>query len=137
MIDEMQLGFAGYCPVVALADVYQQAFELFEVGKRREAFDMFGRILAFDSIAHADQYLLVARGIFKEDTKSRPMPGMGNPANKPSPSDRGRQESCSRSAQHLSEALLARLNGMRQRQTDAIIGFWNRWISIPVPCRKF
>ena len=85
MIDEMQLGFAGYCPVVALADVYQQAFELFEAGKRRDSFDMFGRILAFDSIAHADQYLLVARGIFKENTRSRPMPGMGNPANKPSP----------------------------------------------------
>jgi hypothetical protein len=46
---------------------------------------MFGRILAFDSITHADQYLLVARGIFKEDTRSRPMPGMGNSANKPSP----------------------------------------------------
>jgi dihydrodipicolinate synthase/N-acetylneuraminate lyase len=85
MIDEMQLGFAGYCPVVALADVYQQAYELFEGGKPREAFDMFGRILAFDSIAHADQYLLVARGIFKESTKSRPTPGMGDPNNKPAP----------------------------------------------------
>ena len=84
MIDEMQLGFAGYCPVVALADVYQQAFELFEAGKQREAFDMFGRILAFDSITHADPFLLVARGIFKENTRSRPMPGMGNPNNKPS-----------------------------------------------------
>jgi dihydrodipicolinate synthase/N-acetylneuraminate lyase len=85
MIDEMHLGFAGYCPVVALADVYQQAFELFEAGRQREAFDMFGRILAFDSILHADQFLLVARGIFKENTKSRPMPGMGNPNIKPSP----------------------------------------------------
>jgi 4-hydroxy-tetrahydrodipicolinate synthase len=85
MVDEMQLGFAGYCPVVALADVYQQAFELFEQGRKRDAFDMFGRILAFDSISHADQYLMVARGIFKENTKSRPMPGMGNPANKPTP----------------------------------------------------
>jgi 4-hydroxy-tetrahydrodipicolinate synthase len=85
MIDEMRLGFAGYCPVVALADVYQQVFELYEAGKPREAFDMFGRILAFDSITHADQYLLVARGIFKENTRSRPMPGMGNPGNKPSP----------------------------------------------------
>jgi len=85
MIDEMQLGFAGYCPVVALADVYQQAFELFEGGKSREAFDMFGRILAFDSIAHADQYLMVARGIFRDSTRSRPMPGMGNPTNNPSP----------------------------------------------------
>jgi dihydrodipicolinate synthase/N-acetylneuraminate lyase len=85
MIEEMQLGFAGYCPVVALADVYQQAFELYEAGKLREAFDMFGRILAFDSISHADQYLMVARGLFKENTKSRSMPGMGDPANKPAP----------------------------------------------------
>jgi 4-hydroxy-tetrahydrodipicolinate synthase len=85
MIEEMQLGFAGYCPVVALADVYQQAFELYQAGKPREAFDMFGRILAFDSISHADQYLMVARGIFKEDTKSRPMPGMGDPNRKPEP----------------------------------------------------
>jgi len=85
MIEEMQLGFAGYCPVVALADVYQQAFELYQAGKPREAFDMFGRILAFDSISHADQYLMVARGIFKENTKSRPMPGMGDPNKKPEP----------------------------------------------------
>lgn len=78
MVDEMQLGFSGYCPVVSLADVYQEAFELYEAGKRREAFDMFGRILAFGSISHATQYLMVARGIFKEDTRSRPTPGMGD-----------------------------------------------------------
>ena len=78
MVDEMQLGFAGYCPVVALADVYQEAFELYEKGKPREAFDMFGRILAIGSISHATQYLMVARGVFKEDTKSRPTPGMGD-----------------------------------------------------------
>jgi dihydrodipicolinate synthase/N-acetylneuraminate lyase len=82
MIDEMQLGFSGYCPVVGLADVYQEAFELYETGKRREAFDMFGRILAFGSISHASQYLMVARGIFKETTRSRPTPGMGDAANK-------------------------------------------------------
>jgi 4-hydroxy-tetrahydrodipicolinate synthase len=77
MIDELQLGFAGYCPVVGMADVYQQAFELYEKGKPREAFDMFARILAIGSIAHVDQYMMVARGIFKETTKSRPTPGMG------------------------------------------------------------
>ena len=32
---------------------------------------MFGRILAFDSLAHASQYLMVARGIFKETTSVR------------------------------------------------------------------
>jgi len=84
MVDEMQLGFSGYCPVVALADVYQEAFELYEAGKRREAFDMFGRILAFTSISHTNQYLMVARGIFKENTRSRPTPGMGDSA-KPQP----------------------------------------------------
>jgi 4-hydroxy-tetrahydrodipicolinate synthase len=85
MIDEMQLGFAGYCPVLGLADVYQEAFELYEKGKPREAFDMFGRILAFNSISHASQYLMVARGIFKEDTKSRPTPGMGEGARNQTP----------------------------------------------------
>jgi dihydrodipicolinate synthase/N-acetylneuraminate lyase len=83
MIEEMQLGFSGYCPTVGLADIFQQAFELYEAGKPREAFDMFGRILAFDSITHSEQYLMVARGIFKENTKSRHMPGMGDSTNKP------------------------------------------------------
>lgn len=77
MIDELQLGFSGYCPVVPLSDVYEQVFELYEQGKHREAFDMFGRILAFTSLAHANQSLMVARGIFKESTKLRPAPGMG------------------------------------------------------------
>jgi dihydrodipicolinate synthase/N-acetylneuraminate lyase len=85
MIDEMQLGFSGYCPVVALADVYQEAFDLYAAGKQREAFDMFGRILAFTSISHANQYLMVARGIFKENTQSRPTPGMGDSAKKQPP----------------------------------------------------
>ena len=29
MIDELRLGFSGYCPVVSLSDVYEQAFELY------------------------------------------------------------------------------------------------------------
>jgi dihydrodipicolinate synthase/N-acetylneuraminate lyase len=78
MMDEMRLGFTGFCPVVGMADVYQQAWELYEAGKLRESFDMFGRILAISTITDADQYMMVARGIFKEDTKSRPMPGMGS-----------------------------------------------------------
>lgn len=85
MIEEMRLGFSGYCPVVGLSDLYEQAFDLYEAGKQREAFDMFGRILAFDSIPHANQYLLVARGIFKETTKSRPTPGMGEAPGKKQP----------------------------------------------------
>jgi len=77
MMDEMRLGFTGFCPVVGLADVFQQAWELYQAGKQREAFDMFGRVQAFSTITNADRYLLVARGIFKETTKSRPTPGMG------------------------------------------------------------
>lgn len=78
MIDEMRLGFVGHCPTTGLADVYQSAWDLWHEGKHREAFDMFGRILAFDSFPGAGNYVLVARGVFKETTESRPMPGMGS-----------------------------------------------------------
>jgi dihydrodipicolinate synthase/N-acetylneuraminate lyase len=78
MIDEMRLGFSGYCPTTGLSDVYQAAFDLWHAGKPKEAFDMFGRILAFDSIQGVSQYILVARGVFKETTTHRPTPGMGN-----------------------------------------------------------
>jgi dihydrodipicolinate synthase/N-acetylneuraminate lyase len=77
MMDEMRLGFTGFCPVVGLADVFQEAWELYKAGKMRESYDMFGRIQAFSTIVNADRYVMVARGIFKEDTKSRPTPGMG------------------------------------------------------------
>jgi dihydrodipicolinate synthase/N-acetylneuraminate lyase len=79
MIDEMRLGFSGYCPFTGLSDVYQEAFDLWHAGKPKESFDMFGRILAFDSIQGVSQYILVARGVFKETTTHRPTPGMGNP----------------------------------------------------------
>lgn len=78
MINEMELGFSGHCPVVGLADVYAAAFDLWHAGKRQEAFDMFGRVLAFGSIGSADSNsLLVARGVFKPTVKSRATPGMG------------------------------------------------------------
>jgi 4-hydroxy-tetrahydrodipicolinate synthase len=77
MMDEMRLGFTGFCPTVGLADLFQEAWELYEAGKVRESYDMFGRIQAFSTINGADRYVMVARGIFKETTKSRPTPGMG------------------------------------------------------------
>jgi dihydrodipicolinate synthase/N-acetylneuraminate lyase len=80
MMDEMRLGFTGFCPVVGMADVFQQAWELYKAGKVRESYDMFGRIQAFSTITNADRYVMVARGIFKDDTKSRPTPGMGSSA---------------------------------------------------------
>jgi dihydrodipicolinate synthase/N-acetylneuraminate lyase len=85
MMDEMRLGFTGFCPVMGLADVFQQAWELYEAGKTREAFDMFGRIQAFSTITNADRYVLVARGIFKETTKPRATPGMGGSAGSQTP----------------------------------------------------
>ncbi len=75
MIEEMRLGFSGHCPITGLADVYASAFDLWHSGKRREAFDMFGRVLAFSSIPGAEDYVLTARGIFKETTRARG--GMG------------------------------------------------------------
>ena len=66
-----------HCPFTGMSDVYAAAFDLWHAGKRREAFDMFGRILAFNSITGAAGYVMVARGIFKETTKSRPTPGIG------------------------------------------------------------
>jgi len=79
MITEMERGFSGHCPTTGLADIYAQAFDLWHAGKKREGFDMFGRVLAFESIPNAGSYVLVARGVFKEDTITRAMtmPGGG------------------------------------------------------------
>ncbi len=71
MIDEMRLGFSGHCPTTVLADFYAAAFDLWHAGKRREAFDMFGRLQAFNTITGAPGYLMVVRGLFKENTKTR------------------------------------------------------------------
>ncbi len=77
MLDEMRRGFSGHCPTTGLSDLYQSAFDLWHAGKQKEAFDMFGRVLAFESIPNAGNYVLEARGVFKENTQSRKMPGMG------------------------------------------------------------
>lgn len=77
MIDELHLGFSGYCPYPGLADLYQATFDLWNEGKTQQAFDLFGRILAYDSISGAEHYALVARGVFKETTTHRPNPGSG------------------------------------------------------------
>jgi dihydrodipicolinate synthase/N-acetylneuraminate lyase len=77
MITEMERGFTGHCPTTGLADVYAQAFNLWHSGQRREAFDMFGRVLAFDSIPNAGSYVLIARGVFKENTIIRAMSTVG------------------------------------------------------------
>jgi dihydrodipicolinate synthase/N-acetylneuraminate lyase len=80
MIDEMRLGFSGHCPTTVLADFYAAAFDLWHAGKQREAFDMFGRIGAFNSITGAGGYLMVMRGMFKESTRTRGGRGGGGAA---------------------------------------------------------
>ena len=80
MIDEMRLGFAGHCPTTVLSDFYAAAYDLWHGGRQREAFDMFGRILAFNSIRGAQEYLMVVRGVFKESTKTRGSTGSGRAA---------------------------------------------------------
>jgi dihydrodipicolinate synthase/N-acetylneuraminate lyase len=77
MIDEMRLGFSGHCPTTMLSDFYAAAFDLWHAGKRREAFDMFGRLQAFNSITGASSYLMVVRGVFKENTRTRGNMGGG------------------------------------------------------------
>ncbi len=54
MINEMELGFMGHCPTTGLADLYAAAFDLWHAGQHQEAFDMFGRICAFDSLGTTD-----------------------------------------------------------------------------------
>jgi len=86
MITEMELGFSGHCPTVALADVYASAFDLWHAGKRREAFDMFGRILAFNSLgATGRDSLMIVRGIFKHPVRSRNAPMAAGVASTPEP----------------------------------------------------
>ncbi len=109
LMDEMRLGFTGFCPTVGLADVYQQAWELYEAGKLRESFDMFGRIQAFTSIVDADRYVMVARGIFKEDTKSRPTPGMGNSAGTQDPMTEADEKNIRDALNTYMKALSARM----------------------------
>ena len=75
MITEMERGFSGHCPYTTLADVFAAAFDLWHNGQKREAFDMFGRIQAFATITPISSMdILIARGVFKPDTKARPAP---------------------------------------------------------------
>jgi dihydrodipicolinate synthase/N-acetylneuraminate lyase len=79
MITEMERGFTGHCPYVSLADVYSSAYDAWHAGRKRQAFDLFGRIQAASSMfPQNDVNVLVARGVFKPGTTTRaapPVPG--------------------------------------------------------------
>jgi 4-hydroxy-tetrahydrodipicolinate synthase len=85
MITEMQLGFTGHCPYTNLADIYSAAYDLWHGGKKREGFDMFGRIQALASIMPVNTIdIMIARGVFRPGTKVRTAPAVpGAPARKP------------------------------------------------------
>jgi len=77
---ELELGFLGTCPYTGLADVLQACFNAYRAGKKRDAYDIFGRFLAFNSLPHSNDYVMKARGVFPEDAIMRsnpPAPGAG------------------------------------------------------------
>jgi 4-hydroxy-tetrahydrodipicolinate synthase len=74
LMENLPLGIVGLCPTPQYADLLQQAMDLYWAGKKREAFDMFGRVQGFATIPGASEYMMVARGVFPEGTKSRPQP---------------------------------------------------------------
>jgi 4-hydroxy-tetrahydrodipicolinate synthase len=74
LLQELPLGFVGLCPTPQFADLLQQVMELYWAGRHQDAFDMFGRVQAFATLPGATEYMMVARGVFKETTKSRPQP---------------------------------------------------------------
>jgi 4-hydroxy-tetrahydrodipicolinate synthase len=79
---ELELGFLGTCPFTGLADVMQSCFNAYRSGRKKEAYDTFGRFLAFNSLPHANEYVMKARGVFGEDAimRSNPAPAGGAPA---------------------------------------------------------
>ncbi len=78
MITELERGFSGSCPYTTLADLFATVFDLWQEGKKQEAFDMFGRIQAFSSIVPTSSIdIMVARGVFKPGTATRLPQGAG------------------------------------------------------------
>lgn len=77
---EMELGFTGTCPYTGLADLLQSCFEDFTAGRKRQAYDIFGRFLAFNSLPRSNEYVMMARGVFAEDAVMRSNPGAGTHA---------------------------------------------------------
>lgn len=71
---ELEEGFEGTCPYVGMADVLQRCFDLYQAGRKPEAFDAFGHFLAFNSIPRSNDYVLVARGVFPQEAVMRSNP---------------------------------------------------------------
>jgi 4-hydroxy-tetrahydrodipicolinate synthase len=74
LMQELPLGIVGLCPTPQYAEFLQQAMELYWAGKKQAAFDMYSRVQGFATLPGATEYMMVARGVFPENTKSRPQP---------------------------------------------------------------
>jgi dihydrodipicolinate synthase/N-acetylneuraminate lyase len=71
----LPLGIVGLCPTPQYAELLQQVMELYWAGKKSAAFDMFALVQTFAStFSGASGYMMEARGVFPEGTKSRPQP---------------------------------------------------------------
>jgi dihydrodipicolinate synthase/N-acetylneuraminate lyase len=74
LLENLPLGIVGLCPTPQYCDVLQQVMELWWAGRKRAAFDMYGRVQAFATLPGAQEYLMTARGVFREDTRLRQQP---------------------------------------------------------------
>jgi 4-hydroxy-tetrahydrodipicolinate synthase len=74
MLNELTLGFDGYCPSMFCTDLFQRVFEFWNAGRKPAAEELFARILALRSIPNVMAYLMVMRGIFPETVAERPLP---------------------------------------------------------------
>jgi 4-hydroxy-tetrahydrodipicolinate synthase len=102
MITEMELGFTGHCPYTNLADVYAAAYDLWHQGKKREAFDMFGRIQALASMMPTGTIdILIARGVLPPGVSIRKAPPVPGAA----PSGAGRRGPRSLTVEEIRRAL--------------------------------
>jgi dihydrodipicolinate synthase/N-acetylneuraminate lyase len=99
---ELELGFLGTCPYTGLADVLQACFNAYKAGRKREAYDSFGRFLAFNALPHANEYVMKARGVFAEDAVMRT-----NPAAPGAPAGAGRRRGGQITDAHKAEIRMA------------------------------
>jgi hypothetical protein len=79
MLNELKLGFDGYCPSMFCTDLFQKVFEFWNGGRHKEAGELFARILALRSIPNVMPYLMVLRGIFPETVTTRTPAGQKAP----------------------------------------------------------
>ena len=80
MLNELTLGFDGYCPSMFCTDLFQRVVEMWNTGHRRPAEELFARIMALRSISNVMPYLMVLRGIFPADVATRTPAGQKPPA---------------------------------------------------------